>query len=110
MEKKYAITALAALAQSTRLDIFRYLVSLGPDGSPVGQIGERFGLPSATLSFHLRTLKQAGLIDYRRVSRSLIYTVNFSTMNTLLAYLSQDCCGGHPEICQVPDWKIESST
>ncbi len=110
MEKENAITALAALAQSTRLDIFRYLVSLGPDGSPVGQIGEHFDLPSATLSFHLRTLKQAGLVDYQRAGRSLIYTANFSTMKTLLAYLSQDCCGGHPEICQVPDWQTESST
>jgi len=104
MEKEIAIAALAALAQNTRLDIFRYLVSLGPAGSPVGQIGERFELPSATLSFHLRTLKQAGLVNRRRASRSLIYTADFSTMKTLLAYLTEDCCGGHPEICQVPDW------
>ena len=81
MEKIDAIAALAALAQESRLDIFRLLVQAGPEGIPAGQIGERLGLPSATLSFHLNQLKQAKLVTFRRESRSLIYVVAYSTMN-----------------------------
>ena len=99
MEHKDAVGALAALAQDTRLDIFRLLVEVGPDGLPAGQIGKRLGLPLATLSFHLNTLKQAGLVDFRRESRSLIYRSNFETMNELLAYLTENCCGGNPAAC-----------
>lgn len=99
MEKLDAIMALGALAQETRLDIFRYLVQAGPAGVPAGQIGERFGLPSATLSFHLKTLQQAGLAESRRQSRSIIYAASFPTMNELLAYLTENCCAGEPERC-----------
>ncbi|MCY4487064.1 MAG: metalloregulator ArsR/SmtB family transcription factor [Deltaproteobacteria bacterium] len=102
MEHKDAVGALAALAQDTRLDIFRLLVETGPEGLPAGQIGKRLGLPLATLSFHLNTLKQAGLVEFRRESRSLIYRSNFETMNDLLRYLTDNCCGGNPEVCGIP--------
>ncbi len=89
-----AITALAALAQESRLDIFRLLVQAGPDGVPAGQIAERLNLPGATLSFHLSQLKHAGLITFRRESRSLIYAAEYAAMNDLLAYLTENCCQG----------------
>ena len=99
MEKQTAIGALAALAQETRLDIFRFLVELGPEGLPAGQIGERFGLPSPTLSFHLNQLKQAGLVTARRESRLIYYAANYATMNGLMAYLTENCCRGQPQTC-----------
>ena len=99
MEKIYAIAALAALAQETRLDIFRLLVQAGADGMPAGQIGETLGLPSATLSFHLNQLKHAHLVRFRRESRSLIYTAEYPVMNDLLAYLTENCCQGDAGAC-----------
>ena len=102
MDKADAIAALGALAQETRLDIFRYLVQVGPDGVPAGQIGERVGLPSATLSFHLNTLKHAGLVERKRQGRSIIYAARFTTMTALLNYLTENCCAGRPEDCAVP--------
>jgi ArsR family transcriptional regulator len=99
MEKLYAIAALAALAQETRLDIFRLLVQAGADGLPAGVIGEQLGLPSATLSFHLNQLKHAHLVKFRRESRSLIYTAEYPVMNDLLAYLTENCCQGDTAAC-----------
>lgn len=110
MKKEFIITALGALAQETRLDIFRYLVEVGPDGVPAGTIGERFDLPSPTLSFHLKTLQQAGLLERKRQSRSLIYSANFAAMNTLLAHLTENCCDGHPQACTVPTCEAQSLT
>ena len=81
MEKSCAVAALAALAQETRLDIFRLLVEAGEDGLPAGQIGERLGLPSATLSFHLSQLKHAHLVTFRRASRFLIYKAAYPVMS-----------------------------
>ena len=101
MEKSGAIAALAALAQETRLDIFRLLVQAGTEGMPVGQIGERLGLPSATLSFHLNQLKQADLVVFRREGRSLIYTAAYPVMNALLGYLTENCCQGDAAACGV---------
>ncbi len=101
MEKSEAITALGALAQESRLDVFRLLVQAGTDGMPAGQIGERLGLPSATLSFHLNQLKQAGLVSFRREGRSLIYMAEYPAMNALLGYLTENCCQGDPAICGV---------
>ncbi len=95
----YAIAALAALAQETRLDIFRLLVEAGTDGMPAGLIGEKLGLPSATLSFHLNQLKHAQLVKFRRESRSLIYTAEYAVMNDLLAYLTENCCQGYAAAC-----------
>jgi DNA-binding transcriptional ArsR family regulator len=102
MEKTDAITALAALAQSSRLDVFRLLVQTGASGLTPGQIGERLGLPAATLSFHLTQLRQAGLIKVRRDGRSLIYGAEYDAMNALLAYLTQNCCKGDTAACTIP--------
>ena len=94
MEKHIAIAALAALAQETRLDIYRLLVRAGSEGLPAGAIGESLGVPSATLSFHLKELKSAGVAKCRREGRSLIYSPDFAAMNDLLQFLSENCCEG----------------
>ncbi len=99
MTKASAIAALGALAQDTRLDIFRLLVGRGPEGMPAGEIGERLKQPSPTLSFHLNQLRYAGLITSRRESRSIIYRANFNTMSGLMSYLTEKCCAGRPELC-----------
>ena len=92
MEKSDAVDALAALAQDTRLDIFRTLVEYQPAGLPAGKIGEMLELPGATLSFHLNQLKQAGLITSIREGRSLIYSANTDVVDELTQYLQEDCC------------------
>ena len=92
MEKSDAVDALAALAQDTRLDIFRTLVEYQPAGLPAGKIGELLELPGATLSFHLNQLKQAGLIASIREGRSLIYSANTDAVDELTQYLQEDCC------------------
>jgi ArsR family transcriptional regulator len=84
----------AALAQETRLDVFRLLVQAGPDGLPAGSIAEALDVPAATLSFHLKELKSCGVVDCQREGRTLIYSPNFSMMNGLLAYLTENCCSG----------------
>jgi ArsR family transcriptional regulator len=99
MKKSGVIAALGALAQETRLDIFRLLVQKGPEGMPAGDIGLRLGQPSPTMSFHLNQLRFAGLVSSRRESRSIIYTANFKEMGDLLGYLTENCCGGRPELC-----------
>jgi ArsR family transcriptional regulator, arsenate/arsenite/antimonite-responsive transcriptional repressor len=113
MKKEAVIQALGALAQETRIDIFRMLVQAGHDGLAAGAIGERLGLPSPTLSFHLNQLRFAGLVICRRESRSIIYNANFGTMNQLLAYLTEKCCGGRPELCApnrfIPAETLQSS-
>ena len=93
MEQKHAITALSALAQETRLELFRLLVTCGPQGLPAGVIAERLGVLPSSLSFHLQQLVHAGLIIQRRLSRHLIYSAEYGTMNGLLAYLTENCCG-----------------
>lgn len=107
MEIYEASEALAALAHETRLEIFRRLVRKGPAGEPVGVMAEEFNLPGATLSFHLRNLKQAGLIQVRREGRSLIYSPNFDYMNALLAFLVKDCCQGNFEASASAGGKCE---
>src|SRR6516225_250466 len=102
MKKSVVIGGLGALAQETRLDIFRLLVQRGPEGMPAGEIGVRLGQPSPTMSFHLNQLRFAGLVTSRRESRSIIYSANFKTMNQVLAYLTENCCGGRPELCSLP--------
>jgi ArsR family transcriptional regulator len=99
MKKATVIGALGALAQETRLDIFRLLVQKGPEGLPAGEIGTRLGQPSPTMSFHLNQLRFAGLITSRRESRSIIYSANFKAMNDLLGYLTENCCDGRPALC-----------
>jgi ArsR family transcriptional regulator, arsenate/arsenite/antimonite-responsive transcriptional repressor len=98
MEKLDVIAALGALAQETRLDIYRLLVQAGPAGLPAGEIGEALGLPSATLAFHLKELKRARLASCTRNGRSLIYVAAYPAMNDLLAYLTENCCG-RPAAC-----------
>jgi ArsR family transcriptional regulator len=99
MNEKQALSALGALAQETRLAIFRLLVQVGPEGKDAGGIGTMLRVLPPTLSFHLKELERAGLIVQRRESRNLIYAARYEGMRELLAYLMQDCCGGHPEIC-----------
>jgi ArsR family transcriptional regulator, arsenate/arsenite/antimonite-responsive transcriptional repressor len=101
MEKSAAIVALGALAQESRLDIFRLLVQAGPEGMPAGHIGERLGLPSATLAFHLKELKHAGLATFERNGRSLIYSAVYPVMNALLEYLTENCCQGDALSCGI---------
>jgi DNA-binding transcriptional ArsR family regulator len=109
MEKNDAVVALSGLAHLTRLDIFRLLVEAGPAGMSAGQIGERLGLAPATLSFHLKDLKQAGLIDCQRESRSLIYSADFGQIRALVAYLTEQCCQGRPEVCGLPGCAAEAA-
>jgi ArsR family transcriptional regulator, arsenate/arsenite/antimonite-responsive transcriptional repressor len=99
MKKANVIAALSAIAQETRLDIFRMLVQKGLEGLPAGEIGARLGQPSPTMSFHLNQLRFAGLIKSRRESRSIIYSANFKAMTDLVGYLTENCCGGRPELC-----------
>ncbi|MGH8013201.1 MAG: ArsR/SmtB family transcription factor [Candidatus Binataceae bacterium] len=99
MKKSTVIVALAALAQETRLDIFRLLVQKGPAGMAAGEIGERLRQPPPTLSFHLNQLRFAGLLSSRRESRSIIYSANYKTMNAVLGYLTENCCGGRLDLC-----------
>ncbi len=99
METPHAVTALAALAQDNRLDIFRLLVQAGPDGLAAGQIAEKLDLAPNTLTFHFDRLRIAGLITVRRDGRSMIYTARFETMNGLVAFLTENCCQGVAETC-----------
>jgi len=94
MEKQDALAALAALAHETRLDVFRLLVRAGNQGQSAGALAEALGVPSATLSFHLKELKSAGVVGCRREGRSLIYSPNFESMNSLLQFLTLNCCEG----------------
>jgi DNA-binding transcriptional ArsR family regulator len=93
VEKRDAISALGALAQETRLDLYRLLVAVGPEGLAAGIIAERLGVLPASLSFHLAQLVHAGLIAQRRLGRQLIYSAEYGAMNDLLAYLTENCCG-----------------
>jgi DNA-binding transcriptional ArsR family regulator len=93
MDQKGAIAALGALAQETRLALFRLLVTAGPAGLSAGVIAERLGVQPSSLSFHLAQLAHAGLIAQRRLSRQLIYSAEYGAMNALLAYLTENCCG-----------------
>ena len=94
MEAKQVIVALGALAHETRLQAFRMLVERGPDGVPAGAIAEALEIPPSSLTFHLQQLLHAGLVTQRRVSRQLIYVTDFATMNDVVAYLTENCCGG----------------
>ena len=94
METKAALSALAALAQDTRLSIFRLLVEQGPEGLPAGEIVDRLALPNATASFHLKELTHADLVTPRQAGRFIYYSANYTTMNGLIAYLTENCCKG----------------
>jgi ArsR family transcriptional regulator, arsenate/arsenite/antimonite-responsive transcriptional repressor len=104
MKLKQAVQALAALAQESRLNVFRLLVEAGTEGLSAGEISEQLDIPPATLSFHLKELAATGLIDSVRDGRSLIYSLRPKAMHGLLQFLMQDCCQGRPELCQ-PDFE-----
>ena len=93
MDSPQAVLALAALAHDTRLAIFRMLVERGPDGFAAGVIAEQLGIPPSSLTFHVQHLHRAGLITQRRVSRQVIYAADFTAMNSLVGYLTENCCG-----------------
>lgn len=92
MESAAIVEALAALAHPSRLEVFRLLVRRGPEGYAAGDVGERLGIPGPTLSFHLKELSQAGLIESRREGRFLFYTASMERMGTLVAFLTENCC------------------
>jgi ArsR family transcriptional regulator, arsenate/arsenite/antimonite-responsive transcriptional repressor len=94
METKTAVIALAALAQESRLAVFRALVEAGPGGLPAGKISELTGIAPSSLSFHLKELSHAAMVNSRQDGRYVIYTANFSTMTELLGFLTENCCGG----------------
>ncbi len=99
MEINDATEILASLAQATRLDIFRRLVRQGPEGLAAGDIGEALSLAPATLSFHLNSLRHAGLVEPRRKGRQIFYAARYETISELMGFLMENCCQGHPEAC-----------
>ena len=99
MENKNAVTALAALAQVSRLAVFRLLVRHAPDGLTPGVIGEQLELPAPTLSFHLKTLAQAGLVTAIQEGRYVRYRAEIPAINELISFLTEDCCGGNSQLC-----------
>src|SRR5213596_1857105 len=99
MQTEDAVSALAALAQDNRLDVFRLLVQAGPGGMPAGKVAASLKLSPNTLTFHFDRLRMAGLVTVRRDGRSMIYAARFETMNALLGYLTENCCKGAPDAC-----------
>ena len=99
MDMKNAIRALTALAQESRLAVFRLLVRRGATGMAAGEIAWALDVPHNTMSSHLSILANAGLVTSERHGRSIIYTIDMVGMRTLLAYLMEDCCQGRPEVC-----------
>ena len=100
METQAAVRALGALAQETRLEIFRLLVRFGPGGLAAGQIATRLGLAGATLSFHLAQLQHAGLLSSRRQGRQIFYAVDFGAIGALVGYMQENCCAEQPDVCR----------
>ena len=99
MESENAILALAALAQPTRLDVFRLLVKHEPKGLPAGDIANAIAVPHNTMSSHLSILTRARLVSSVRQGRSIVYRADLATLEMLTLFLLQDCCGGKPELC-----------
>jgi len=99
METEDVILALAALAQSTRLDVFRLLVKHEPDGLPAGDIADHLAVKQNTMSAHLAVLSRAGLIHAKRESRSIYYRADLDALRAVTVFLMKDCCGGRPDVC-----------
>lgn len=108
MDTNLAVTSLAALAHEQRLCIFRLLVRIGPNGLPAGEIAEQIGATPTGASFHLKELDRAGLIYATRKGRFIRYAVHVDGMRQLLAFLTEDCCRGNPELCGTAIKKIRS--
>ncbi|MDR2011579.1 MAG: helix-turn-helix domain-containing protein [Rhodanobacter sp.] len=96
MDTSDAVAALAALAQESRLAVFRLLIQIGPAGMAAGKISEATGIPPSSLSFHLKELTHADMATSHQEGRFVIYTANFSTASNLVAFLTENCCGGNP--------------
>lgn len=96
MDNPDAVAALAALAQESRLAAFRLLVQAGPAGLAASKIAQALQMPASSLSFHLKELTHAGLVAPRQEGRFVIYAARFDTMNALLGFLTENCCGGDP--------------
>jgi ArsR family transcriptional regulator len=99
METESTILALAALAQSTRLDVFRLLIKHEPEGLAAGEIAKTLAVPQNTMSAHLAVLSRAGLVTARRISRSIVYRANLARFQAVMLFMLNDCCDGRPEIC-----------
>jgi ArsR family transcriptional regulator, arsenate/arsenite/antimonite-responsive transcriptional repressor len=99
MESAAAVKRLSAIAQDARLQLFRLLVKAGPDGKAAGDIARSLKVPANTASAQLLVFSNAGLVRARREGRSIIYAINFDAMRDLLVFLTEDCCGGRPEMC-----------
>ena len=99
MKEPQAVLALSALAHGHRLNVFRLLVREGPTGIAAGEIAESLELNPTSLSFHLKTLEHAGLVNSSRDGRFILYAVNVEGISELLHYLTEDCCRGKPELC-----------
>jgi ArsR family transcriptional regulator, arsenate/arsenite/antimonite-responsive transcriptional repressor len=93
MKAKQVVTALAAIAHEHRLAVYRMLVEAGPQGLPAGEIAERQQMPPSSLTFHLQQMLHAGLVTQRRLGRQLIYAADYAAMNSLVGYLTENCCG-----------------
>ncbi|HWH48031.1 MAG TPA: metalloregulator ArsR/SmtB family transcription factor [Burkholderiales bacterium] len=107
MKTSEAIKSLGALAQDTRLAIFRLLVQRGPEGLPASAIAEKLALPNATLSFHIKELNQAGLVSARQDGRFIHYSANYVAMDALVGYLTENCCDG--EACAIVGETVKTS-
>lgn len=99
MNRRQALSAFAALSQDTRLSIVRLLVKAGPGGLAAGAVADEIGVSASNLSFHLKELHRAGLLEARRDARSIIYSADYAALRGLIGFLMKDCCGGRPEIC-----------
>jgi DNA-binding transcriptional ArsR family regulator len=99
MQERQALMSFAALSQETRLHIVRMLVVAGPDGMAAGAVAEKAEVSASNVSFHLKELERAGLINQQREARSIIYSANYEALGDLVRFLMEDCCAGHPEIC-----------
>ena len=113
MKAKETIAALGALAHDTRLEAFRLLVQEGPDGLSAGVIAEKLGVLPSSLTFHLQQLQHAGLITQRRLGRQLFYAADFAAMNSVVAYLTENCCGDGAScepVCQPAKSSVKSTT
>src|SRR3569832_910434 len=102
MDNANAVKIFAALALESRLGLFRLLVQAGPEGLAAGAIAEKLGLPSSTLSFHLKELLHAGVVQSRQAGRYIYYSADFAAMTALIAFLTENCCGGQMQDCCPP--------